>query len=101
MTDLPIACTLSESELRDRSDHLLRELFARSQEVRRLDEGYAFRFVADDAILSDLMQAIRLERQCCRFLRIRLTVEPGGGPLWLELTGPGGTTAFLASVLGL
>jgi hypothetical protein len=25
----------------------------------------------------------------------RLTVEPGDGPVWLELTGPSGTREFL------
>ena len=39
------------------------------------------------------------ERQCCRFLRFRLTVEPNLGPIVLELSGPPGTEEFLASLL--
>ena len=42
---------------------------------------------------------IDLERRCCAFLRFRLTVEPGEGPIWLELTGPPGTREFLAAEL--
>jgi hypothetical protein len=42
---------------------------------------------------------IDLERRCCAFLRFRLTVEPGGGPIWLELTGPPGTRELLAAEL--
>ncbi len=47
-----------------------------------------------------LGEFIQLERQCCPFLRFQLTVEPGGGPIWLELTGPPGTREFLAHGVG-
>jgi len=100
VTDLPIACTLLDAERRERRSLLLDRVFARVQERRPLDDGYALRFVADDAVLAELMQLVRLERRCCAFLRFRLTVEPGGGPVWLELTGPAGTRAFLESALG-
>jgi hypothetical protein len=39
------------------------------------------------------------ERHCCRFLRFVLTVEPGGGPMWLETTGPEGTVEFLETLI--
>ena len=32
--------------------------------------------------------------------RGQLTVEPGGSPIWLELTGPPGTREFLAHEIG-
>lgn len=38
--------------------------------------------------------------QCCPFLRFQLTVEPGRGPIWLELTGPAGTREFVAHEIG-
>jgi hypothetical protein len=40
---------------------------------------------------------MRLLRQCCPFLRFAITVEPGNGPIWLEMTGPEGTKEFLAT----
>jgi hypothetical protein len=46
----------------------------------------------------ELAHLIDLEHQCCPFLKFRLTVEPGAGPLRLELTGPDGTKDFLAAV---
>jgi hypothetical protein len=46
--------------------------------------------------LALLEEFIQLESECCRFLRFQLTVEPGGGPVWLELIGPPGTREFLA-----
>ena len=42
---------------------------------------------------------IDAERQCCRFLRFDLRVEPDVGPIALELTGPEGTEAFLEALL--
>ena len=101
MTELPIACTLLEAERQQRRSEVLDRVSSRVQETRALADGYAVRFKADDAALAELMQLIQLERQCCAFLRFRLTVEPGGGPAWLELTGPEGTKSFLESALGL
>jgi len=75
-------------------------VFGDVQEIQPLDNGYLFRFKADESTLGDLMRVVRLERQCCRFLRFRLTVEPDGGPVWLELTGPSGTKAFIEAALG-
>ena len=41
---------------------------------------------------------IERERSCCRFLQFVLTVPPGDGPFQLDITGPDGTTGFLAEV---
>ncbi|MBA3355700.1 MAG: hypothetical protein H0U18_07115 [Pyrinomonadaceae bacterium] len=41
---------------------------------------------------------VELEHQCCPFLKFNITVEPGDGPVWLEMTGPQGTKEFLAEV---
>jgi hypothetical protein len=62
-----------------------------------LDAGYAYCFPSDEKRLAELMTLVNLERQCFPFLRFRLTVESGGGPIWLEMTGPEGTKDFLAS----
>jgi hypothetical protein len=101
MNDLPIACTLLGVEKQQRRSLLLDRVFARVEEKRPLDDGYALRFTADDAFLTELVQLIQLERQCCAFLKFRLTIEPAGGPVWLELTGPAGTKSFLDSELGV
>jgi hypothetical protein len=47
------------------------------------------------------MQLLRLERDCCSFLTIKLTAEAGNGPLWLELTGPEGAKAFIKQEMDL
>src|SRR3954451_7607340 len=43
--------------------------------------------------------AVNAERQCCRFLRFTITVEPAGGPMVLELTAPAGAAEFMAALL--
>ena len=59
------------------------------------------RFAAGQDVLADIAKVVNIERQCCRFLTFQLTIEPDGGPVWLEFTGPPGTRDFLAGMLEL
>ncbi len=101
MADVPVACRLSGPELRARESGLLANLAAQVLEREPLpsgsadSEGLRLRFAATAELLAEVAQLIALERQCCPFLRFSLTVEPAGGPLWLELSGPPGTRSFL------
>jgi hypothetical protein len=97
-SDLPIACKLSDPEFQERREGLLREVGAAMLEQRELDSGYAYRFPADAHWINELSKLITAERDCCPFLRFTLNVEPGDGPIWLELTGPAGTKDFLKSL---
>ena len=97
MAELPIVCSLIEPELQARRAGVLAEVRQSQQEARWLPDGLARRFPADPERLAMLATFIERERGCCAFLRFRLTVEPGGGPVWLELTGPQGTRDFLAA----
>jgi hypothetical protein len=97
---LPVACGLTEVELRERRALLLERAGRAVSELRELPDGYAYRFPEGDEWLAELAEIIRLERRCCPFLGFRLSVGPGGGPVWLELTGPPGTKEFLASLFG-
>jgi hypothetical protein len=99
MSDLPIACTLTEAQMRERRETVLKNIRSQIMEVRELPDGYAFRFEAGDEQLDALARMINLERKCCAFLRFALTMEPGGGPLWLEITGPGAAKPFLRAEL--
>ncbi len=99
MPDLPVFCTLQPDEINARSAQLLPGLAALATSQVRIEEGYRFEFLASAEVLSAMATAIDAERRCCRFLRFQLTVEPGGGPLRLDITGPSGTGAFLSSLL--
>jgi hypothetical protein len=97
MSELPVACALSERDLAERRGGLLADLRRYRQEVRWLSDGVALRFQSGPSVIAALTEFIRLESQCCPFLRLQLTVEPGDGlALWLELSAPAGTRDFLA-----
>lgn len=96
-----VACTLPPLEMRKRRAEVLDVLKGCVREQKELPDGYALRFDADAERLQDVARLIGLERSCCSFLRFRLTVEPQGGPLWLELTGPPGTKEFIRNQMGL
>lgn len=99
MTDLHVACTLSAAALRARREGLLTELLARAEEHQQVPDGFRLRFPASDHTLVAIAHAVDAERQCCRFLRFLITVEPAGGPITLELSGPPGTREFIAALL--
>lgn len=95
----PIACSLSEPELRERRDTVLKKVGQAVLETVAVESGYAYCFPADDEWLGELVNLIKLERSCCPFLAFKILVEPCNGSIWLELMGPGGTKDFLSSFL--
>ena len=101
MSELPIACTLTPEALQARREGLLARLLNRAQDHELTAEGLRLRFVAANDTLPAITRAVDAERQCCRFLRFDITVEPDGGPMMLELTGPPGTRDFIAALLDL
>ena len=101
MSDLPIACTLGPAALKARREDLLGGLVRRAEQRLDIADGYRVRFAPDDGLLPTIAAVVNVERQCCRFLRFHVTVEPDGGPIWLEFTGPPGTREFLDGMLDL
>ncbi len=99
MHELPIACTLTSAEIEARRATLLPGLLTQAVEQIPLSDGFRWRFVASGALLAAVAETINTERQCCRFLRFVVTVEPNGGALWLDITGTQGTVAFLETLL--
>ena len=97
MDELPIVCSLTPAALEARRAGLLSELVRRAESREELRDGHRLRFTADDA-LALVSRAIDAERRCCRFLRFTMTVEPDGGPIVLDLTGPSGTRDFLSAM---
>jgi hypothetical protein len=101
MTDLPVACTLSPDALKARRENLLNALLRRARERHELPNGCRLRFAPEGDILVDIARTVDAERQCCRFLQFTIAVEPGEGPITLDLTGPPGTREFLADMFDL
>jgi len=99
MADLPIVCSLTPAARLARREGLLADLLRRAQGRDELPRGYRLRFDATSETLSTIARAVDAERQCCRFLRFAITVEPDEGPILLELSGPPGTREFVAALL--
>lgn len=99
MANPPILCTLGPAAFKVRREGLLSDLLRRADDRQDIAEGLRVRFPAEGDTLALIARAVDAERQCCRFLRFQITVEPDGGPLWLELTGPPGTGEFLSALL--
>ena len=87
-TNLPIACTLTEIELRQRRQTII-EIFRKMEiTVTELSDGYAYNFAATSEALTQIAQLVDMERQCCPFLKFNIVVEAGKAPMRLEVTGP-------------
>jgi hypothetical protein len=98
--DIPLACTLTESEQKTRNTEL-NNLFKHIQQVNELADGYALRFPGDDTWAKTLVQFITYERACCPFFTFALTFEPQQGSIWLQLCGPEGTKAIIENMLNI
>ncbi len=71
----------------------------RADAPEELPDGRRLLFAGAAGVLGLIARAVDAERQCCRFLRFRLTLEPDEGPIILELTGPEGTRDFLKALI--
>lgn len=99
MTDLPIVCTLTPDTIRTRREELLPRLLREAQSHEELADGHRLRFAASAGTLSTIARVVDAERQCCRFLRFGITVDPDDGPITVDLTGPPGTREFVSALL--
>ena len=100
MADPPIACTLSDDALRVRKGSLAR-LVSDATKTTKLGNGFCLEFAAAAETLANIVAIIDAERQCCRFLRFALTVEPNLRTISLEVTGLEGAQEFLEGLLDL
>lgn len=97
--ETPIACNLTREERAERGDTVHR-LFQEVEQVRELEDGYAFRFAGGDAMASRLLQFTLEERRCCPFFTFELAFEPNEGPIWVRLRGSDNVKEFVASAWG-
>jgi hypothetical protein len=67
------------------------------QEVRELQDGYAFYLPAEPSIIRDTFEWITYKRLCCPFLDFTLEVQGEAGVVCLKLTGRKGVKEFLRS----
>ena len=80
---------------RQRYDTLREHVHRATGQVDELANGFALRFAAEPAVLSDVAEWLALERRCCPFLDFTLQVPAGGSFALLTITGPDGTKDVL------
>ena len=102
-SEIPIACDWSAltAEQQERQRSLYRRLRENVREVRELDNGYAFRHSPDGDVLLAIAEFVANERLCCPFFDFALTVERGGGPVWLRMTDEGEAKHVLEAEMGV
>ena len=81
--DIPIVCTLNDSEFRERERTVLKTIKGITIDVIETENGYAFRFPSDDAAFAALNEFIVLERRCCPFLDFKMRIPRGLGEIHL------------------
>jgi hypothetical protein len=99
--DNPVACCLTDAELRQREATLLAQFKSALTTTEEIADGYAFRIPGENRWLALVADLIVAERECCPFLRFELTAEPKMGALTIRITGPEGTKQFLRSILAM
>ena len=102
-SEVTVACDWAAltAEQQERQRSLYRRLRADVWEVKELDDGYAFRHSLDGEVLLAIAEFVANERLCCPFFDFALTVERGGGPVWLRMTGKGEAKRVLEAEMGV
>jgi hypothetical protein len=97
--DLPVVCTLTETELKERRRTVLESIRETAIDATPTADGFSYRFAPASHVLARLSSLVDLERQCCRFLTFKIIVEPLQ-PIRLEVTGPPEARAAIADLFG-
>jgi hypothetical protein len=99
VSPISIACNLNAltADERARRATLAHRLRVATQEVVETETGYTLRLPEESSAYQEAFELVLLERRCCPFLRLEITLEPGRGPVWLTLGGSPEVKAFLAA----
>src|SRR5215213_2488078 len=92
---LPVACSLTPAEMRDRQASLIPGLLQRAVAIGPSGEGHVLRFNSDADTLRTIAEMIGAESRCCPFLQFDLCVPQAQADVTLTVSGPKGTRAFL------
>ena len=96
---MPIACSLSATEMRDREVELLAKFRSAAMATEELRDGYVFRMPGDGAWIMLIAELIVAERECCPFLTFEMSAHAHMGPLIVRVLGPGAAKEFIKTIL--
>jgi hypothetical protein len=96
-----VSCALSPQQLEKQRKELLPGLFKRADKMTDISDGtdgIRLHFKHRAGLLVELARIIEREQDCCSFLSFNLVIEPSGGPVTFDITGPAGTREMLKSL---
>ncbi|GJM40965.1 MAG: hypothetical protein DHS20C20_12470 [Ardenticatenaceae bacterium] len=99
ITEIPIACDLTDKAFADRRQTILASLWQKMDERQELADGYAFRFPGTNEMAQEVVDFALAERQCCAFFQIEISFSPEKGSIWLRLRGGDGVKQFIETAL--
>jgi len=81
------ACKLTDKEQVKRAQKLRKELFAKVQDVKELEDGYGLKLPKNNDMMDKINKHIKIEKECCPFFEFEITIKPDEGPIWLKFKG--------------
>lgn len=96
-----MSCKLTTTELQERKATIIAKLKKSMIDKKELVNGYAYKFKGDDAMVDQLADFIKTERECCDFFTFNISVSGDKSEAWLELKGSEGAKEFIVSELEL
>jgi hypothetical protein len=75
------------------------DLVRRAKRREDLVDGLRLECAPSAEAIALIARVVEAERHCSRFLRFGMTVEPDGGPVFVELTGPAGTRELVSALI--
>lgn len=94
-----LSCKLTSPELQERKNTVIASLRKQVVEKNELADGYSFKFNGSDAMLDELTEFIKTERQCCDFFSFTLHATDEKSFMVLDITGPEGAKEFIVTEL--
>src|SRR5437588_13077603 len=98
---LPIACSLTSAELREREATLRAQFRAAIIKTEEFQDGYAFHIPGDGERIRQVAELIVAERECWPVVVFEVSALHNVGAVTVRVSGAVGTKEFLRSVLGL
>ena len=92
----PIACSLTDPEMRERLDLLRSGLFAQTRSLREDAAGFTFIFDNTGSNAEAFLNVVLLERQCCPFLHFHINITPQPEELAIHIGGTDEARTFVA-----
>lgn len=99
--DSKVSCALSPEQLQKQRQKLLPGLLKRADQVSDLPDGVdgiRLHFKQRSGLLAELARIIEREQDCCSFLSFNIAVQPAGGTVTFDISGPVGTRDMLKSL---